>query len=309
MRVLFVCSGNSKRSAFEFQINQSFIYEEAEALSNHGVSYDVYLVRGRGIGYLLNLVPLIKKIRVYKPDIVHAQYGLSGLLAVMQRKVPVVITFQGSDVNIEKNRWLSFLASKMSTWNIFVSGRLKDKLKTKQNYSVIPRGVDMSTFYPRKRLQARRNHTLTSHKTLVLFSSRFDNKIKNYSLAAKAIELLRERVTVLELKDYSRCEVSRLLNAVDVLVMTSIWEGSPNIIKEAMACNCPIVSTDVGDVKSVIGDTEGCYITTYDPEDVAQKIIMAIDFGKRTNGRENIAHLEIGEVAKKIADTYQRILF
>ena len=98
------------------------------------------------------------------------------------------------------------------------------------------------------------------------------------------------------------------LNAADALVLTSLWEGSPNVIKEAMACNLPIVSTDVGDVKEVIGDTEGCYITSYEPSDVAGKIKLALDFGKRTNGREKIKHLEINTIAKRIIDVYNEVL-
>ena len=75
-----------------------------------------------------------------------------------------------------------------------------------------------------------------------------------------------------------------------------------------MACNCPIVSTDVGDVKEVIGKTEGCYITSFDPKDVAEKIKMALDFGKRTNGRNHIKHLEINNIAKKIINVYEHVL-
>jgi glycosyltransferase involved in cell wall biosynthesis len=92
--------------------------------------------------------------------------------------------------------------------------------------------------------------------------------------------------------------------------LTSFHEGSPNVIKEAMACNCPIVSTDVGDVKDVIGNTEGCYITTFDLQDVIRKIKMALDFGKRTKGRERImqAGLDSKTIANRIIDVYHQVL-
>ena len=94
-------------------------------------------------------------------------------------------------------------------------------------------------------------------------------------------------------------------NAADVLLLTSLSEGSPNIIKEAMACNCPIVSTDVGDVKENIYNTEGCFISSYDPSDIANKIQKASNYGKsRTNGRENITHLNNNIVAKQILNIY-----
>jgi teichuronic acid biosynthesis glycosyltransferase TuaC len=93
-----------------------------------------------------------------------------------------------------------------------------------------------------------------------------------------------------------------------VVLLTSLWEGSPNVIKEAMACNTPIVSTDVGDVKEIIGKTEGCFITSFDPEDVSDKIKKALEFGKRTTGREDIKHLESGVVAKRIIAIYKNVL-
>ena len=102
--------------------------------------------------------------------------------------------------------------------------------------------------------------------------------------------------------------MSIYFNASDLVLLTSFWEGSPNVIKEAMACNVPIVSTDVGDVKEVIGKTEGCYITSFDPEDVAEKIKLALKFGKRTTGIEDIKHLESSLIAKKIIKIYKSVL-
>ena len=112
------------------------------------------------------------------------------------------------------------------------------------------------------------------------------------------------------LKDIPSDQVVYYYNAADVTLLTSLHEGSPNVIKEAMACNCPIVSTDVGDVKDVIADTDGCYITTYDPKDVVEKIKMALEFGKRTKGRERIvqAGLDSKTIANKIINIYHQVL-
>ena len=92
------------------------------------------------------------------------------------------------------------------------------------------------------------------------------------------------------------------------MLLTSLWEGSPNVIKEAMACNCPIVSTDVGDVKKIIKNTQGCFITSFDPRDVSIGITKALRFGKKTNGREHIKHLDDKIIAKKIINLYQTVL-
>ena len=97
------------------------------------------------------------------------------------------------------------------------------------------------------------------------------------------------------------------MNASDVILLTSLWEGSPNVIKEAMACNRPIVSTDVGDVKSIIQDTKGCYISTNNSKDIAKKITLALRF-KNTNGRINIDHLKKENIAKKLVNIYSDLL-
>src|SRR4030042_4531165 len=101
------------------------------------------------------------------------------------------------------------------------------------------------------------------------------------------------------------------LNAADVLLLTSFHEGSPNVIKEAMACNCPVVSTDVGDVRWVVGNTSGYYISSFDPGELAEKIKLAIVFREKhrqTNGRDRISELGLDSetVAKKIIDVYKK---
>ena len=98
------------------------------------------------------------------------------------------------------------------------------------------------------------------------------------------------------------------MNESDVMLFTSDYEASPMVIKEAMACNIPVVSTDVGDTKWVMGDTEGYFISQKDPEDIASKIKMALDYGRRTEGRERIIGLglELQQIARKIINVYEK---
>jgi len=120
MKVLIVCSGNGVN--FDLQMHHAFIYEQVESLKqNFNVEYDTYLIKGKGVtGYLSNLPSLKKKIKSFVPDVVHAHYGLSGLLACLQIKVPVVITFHGSDAYIPFIKTLSKIAGRLSSFNIFV---------------------------------------------------------------------------------------------------------------------------------------------------------------------------------------------
>ena len=121
MKVLIVCSGNVED--FNLILHHAFIYEQIESVKqSYNIEYDVFNIKGKGfIGYLGNLPKLKNKIKSFTPDVVHAHFGLSGLLASLQRKSPVVITFHGSDINLSNVLPFSRIAAKLSKYNIFVS--------------------------------------------------------------------------------------------------------------------------------------------------------------------------------------------
>ncbi len=297
MKVLIVASGNSNAVS-------PFILDQTNVLSNKGISIEYFLVKGSGVfGYLQNITHLLKAIKKFKPNVIHAHYGLSGLLCCLQRKIPVVTTFHGSDVNVKKNRLFSKIADKLSYKSIFVSKNLSD-LMNSNSFDIIPCGVDMDIFYPIEKLHARSQLNLLQNKKYVLFSSAFDNKVKNYPLAKMGIrELNDENVELIELKGYSRKQVALLMNAVDAVLMTSLSEGSPQFIKEALACNCPVVSVDVGDVNDLIHNIEGCFISSYNISEIANNLRKAIYFG-RTNSRKGIEHLDNDLIGNKIINIY-----
>lgn len=275
-----------------------------------GVMVEYFAIQGKGVaGYLSNYKRLIRTIHKLKPDIIHAHYGLSGLLANLQRHVPVVTTYHGSDINSPAVFPFSRLCMMLSRHNIFVSEKNSIKSGLSRNYSIIPCGVDTHLFVPTDKEQARKELELDITKKYILFAGTFENPVKNASLAQSATTCLAE-VELLELKGYSRDQVTLLMNAVDVALMTSFTEGSPQFIKEAMACNCPIVSVPVGDVPKVVQFTEGCFISAYDPTDIAQKLRQALDYGKRTEGRKRIFDLDLDSesVARRILEVYRSIL-
>ncbi|MBK9097312.1 MAG: glycosyltransferase family 4 protein [bacterium] len=307
MKVLIVVSGNIEE--FNMQLHHAFVHEQIASIKeNFNLEFDIYQIKGKGItGYLKNLSSLKKHIGSCKPDIVHAHFGLSGLLAVMQRKVPVIITFHGSDINLDSIRPLSVIASKLSKHNIFVSDKILKKVKINGKSSVIPCGIDLDVFYSIDIKKAREKLNMNPDKKYILFSSHFNRVEKNSSLAFDAVNKLKLNCELLELKNRSREEVNLLLNACDLLLLTSFTEGSPQVIKEAMACNCPIVATDVGDIREVVDGTEGCYITSFDSNDVTEKIKLALQFKGRTNGREKIGHFDNKVIATKVYSVYKQI--
>jgi glycosyltransferase involved in cell wall biosynthesis len=305
MKVLIVCSGNAPTNqVFDLRLHHAFIYEQVTELEKLGVVFDYFYVEGKGAsGYLKSINKYRKKLRNSDCDLVHAHYGLSAMVATFQRRKPLIATFHGCDVNRKSLNLISSFVAVFSKANIFVSEDLKNKIfvKTPAKNSVIPCGIDLNQFQPGDKLKARTILNLEPAKKYILFSSAKDVYVKNYPLAKQAADQIPNS-GLLEISGRSREEVNLLMNACDVFLMTSFREGSPQTIKEAMACNCPIISTDVGDVRKVIGDTEGCYITSFDPVDVAEKLKRALEFAAvngRTKGRNRI--VEMGLDAESIA--------
>ncbi len=310
MKVLFVSSGNSHYGI------TPFIKSQGESLREQGVDLEFYTIKGKGIkGYLKNIFPLRKYIKEKNFDIIHAHYGLTALTCLMTFvNVPIVISVMGSDAygdfdNKGKRIKSSYFEMVLTQIALFFSKRIIVKSKNLYNYIpykkravIIPNGVNTDIFKPY-------NNTVVKNKILWLANPK--NPRKNFNLLQKAFELLKGNdVTLVNPYPIKHSDFPKYLNNCSVFVLSSFNEGSPNVIKEAMACNIPIVSTDVGDVREVIGNTEGCYITSFEPKDVADKIKKALQFGKRTNGRQRIIELGLDSetIAKKIIKVYEEVL-
>ena len=158
MKVLIVASYNKNRFA-------PFIVEQAEALKRHGCEIEYLGLQGKGIkGYLKNLPALRRRIRTFHPDVIHAHYGLSGLLANLQRRIPVVITYHGSDINDKKALRFSKIAMRLSAWNIFVSQKTLEIAQPKKHYSLLPCGIDLSEVQLTEKNEARRKMKMDKKK-------------------------------------------------------------------------------------------------------------------------------------------------
>lgn len=302
MRILIVASYNKGRFA-------PFITEQAESLSKNGVEIDYFGVVGKGLaGYLKNIRSLKQKIEDFRPDIVHSHYGLSGLLANLQRKVPVVTTYHGSDINDPKVLGLSKIAMRLSAWNIFVSKKNVEMSGLTGKYSLLPCGIDTDNFAVKDKAEARKELGWKMDGQYVLFAGAFDNAVKNAALAQAAVALL-PGVDLVEMKGFSRQQVASLFYAADVFLMTSKSEGSPQVVKEALYCGCPIVSVDVGDVAEVTEGILDCYIAKPVEEDLAQKLRLVLASPLRTQGRTVILAkgMDNKTVATKLLDIYKRV--
>lgn len=289
-----------------------FVEEQMICLESKGIECKCFLIQGKGWkSYVQSFVRYRKEIKEWQPDIVHAHYGIAGLFANMQRSVPVITTYHGSDINKPSVRKLSKLTQRLSAYNLFVSQALADLMPKRDNSSVLPCGVIAPFFEEMNKKKARQKLGLPMNEKLVLFSSTYRWPVKNPALAQQAMALVYP-AKLIEFDGYTREESALLMRAVDVCLMTSFTEGSPQFIKEAMASGCPIVTTPVGDTKMVIDETEGCYFTSYEVEDCARQIKEALDYAAqndRTNGRQRILALQLDNntITDKLIAIYQSI--
>jgi glycosyltransferase involved in cell wall biosynthesis len=322
MKVLFVSRSNNKNRI------GPIVWKQGDSLKLLGVSIDHFGIGRGGLrGYLSALRLMIRNLRVNKYDIIHAHYGLSALVAMLaKRKEKLVVSFMGDDI-IGSNRSNGSVKRRsilLARINIFFSKWFYDysivkseqmlKKMSHKNVTLIPNGVDINIFSPGDKTVARVRLAFDSQSKLAIFVSDPSREEKNYLLADKAVKLVKDRaILLLPVFKYDYESLPYYYNAADLLLLTSYHEGSPNVIKEAMACNCPIVSTDVGDVRWVLDHTKGCFISSYDPVDFSEKILLAIDFREKygeTNGRERIIELGLDSetIAKKIIEVYKKVL-
>ena len=287
-----------------------FITEQVEAVEKQGVECNYFGVDGKGIiGYLRQIPKLRKAIREFRPNVIHAHYGLCGLLANYQRRIPVVTTYHGSDINDPKVLLLSKRSIHRSRFNIFVSQKNVDIARPRKDFALIPCGINLEDYPIIDKAAARRQMRLSPSGKYVLFAGAFDNPVKNAPLAKAAMALVQE-AELLELKGFSRSQVAILMQAADAFLMTSFTEGSPQVIKEALACGCPIVSVDVGDVQERIKGIDGCVISSREPESLARSIRNALAYEGRTSGRESIEKNGFSNdfIAARIISVYKRIV-
>jgi glycosyltransferase involved in cell wall biosynthesis len=245
-------------------------------------------------------------------DLVHAHYGLTGALAVWQRKVPVVVTFHGSDTGSPYapwQGWVSWFVARMAT-PIFVSRDATRRLGC-ERAAVIPAGVDIDLFQPRPMAEARAALGWPESGRYLLFPGARANPNKSASLFDAVAREVRGRVVDLKtvsLEGFSRREVADVMNAVDVTLMTSQFEGSPVSIKESLACMTPVVSVPVGDVPELLAGLPGCSIAPRDPVPLSKAVLRALEHGGNPALRQRAERLSRHRIAERTVALYESVL-
>lgn len=302
LNILFVSSGNNWEYISPIVLNQG------ESLRKVGLKIEYLPLKGKGLkGYLRNIQTIRKFLKSNSFDIIHAHYSLTAFIVSLAGGKPLVASLMGSDVKAK--RWKKYLIAIFHHlfWEVTIvkSEDMRKSLGLKK-VDVIPNGVDFDKFKPMNRQKALANTGWDSTKKFVLFAANPVNTVKNFPLAKEALNTLNNKNIKLQfLRNIPNDQVAYYYNSADVVLLTSLYEGSPNVIKESMACSRPIVATNVGDIAEVIRDTKGCFLSAFCPEELARKITLALKFNVPTDGRIKIKHLDTKIIAKKIESIYK----
>lgn len=317
MKVLFVCSGNTK-----FGISP-FVKSQGDSIRKEGVDVHFFAVKGKGLSAYKNAVKELKSyLKKEEFDLIHSHYTFCGLLSILSRpRIPIILSLMGDDAYGTPNSKgktkpstyysiiLTYLVQPFLKGIIAKSNEIGTYVWQKKKLNVIPNGVNVDEFYPIEKSTARKELGLDEDQKYVLFLNNTNDVRKNFVLLKRTMEEEKlEDFKLLAPYPIAPNLVVTYLNACDLLVHTSWREGSPNLIKEAMMCNTPIVSSKVGDVREIFGDTEGCFLTEFNTMDLAKNINRGLSFSGRTQGRENSAHLEQSVIAKKIINLYKKVV-
>jgi len=329
LRILFVSPGVLEGS------HLVFVRREAEALRAAGHEVDVFGFDNdsyRPWRLAAQVLKLRQAIRRARPDVVHAQFGkfnaLVSALALFfsyeKPNPPLVITFRGTDINRNtRYSWLrsalglaaSQLAAFAARGIVCVSGEIRSKVLAHRTRAciVVPTGVDLRTFVPLERDAARRRLGLGADEKIILFNAGRNPAVKDPELAAAAVAEAEKHVggvKFLVVEGNVRPEDMPLyMNAADCLLVTSRTEGSPTVVQEAMACNLPVVSVDVGDVRERLAGVKNCAVLPRrDPAALGLAVATLLRNPGRSDGRHHAAALSVEAIAARLADFYATLL-
>lgn len=307
-----------------------FVEQQIEGLKREGLDIDVLFVQRleKGMTAYASLpAQLRSRIALSQPDLVHSMYGgvMADLVTLFVNDRPTVVTFHGSDLlgqpfegAVRKavakcGVFASRRAARRCSSIILVAKSLCSALPPDIDNSkvrVIPCGIDLDLFRPLNRETCCQRLGWQLDRFHVLFQNTGD-PVKRPLLARAAIDSVKRlgtRAELHELKGVPYAEVSTWLNASDALLVTSIHEGSPTIVKEALACDLPIVSVDVGDVGERIKGISGCYLAVPEPEDLGSKLHLIALHMKRIFGHSSVQDLSCEKIAVRLEHFYSETL-
>ncbi len=322
MKVLIV---TSEWPSDEHRNYVPFLDEQVTQLRNAGVEIEVFWFRGRAnpLRYASAWWRLRQAHNLSDFDLVHVHFGQSGLVA-LPCQVPLVVTMHGSDLHGLPRadgrltpqgrllRTISRFVARRATRVIVVSAQLLAMLPAGIEAEIIPCGIDLEVFSPKPMAAARADLGLPAGGKLVLFAGDPSNPIKRHSLAVEVTARLDPglRATLVTLHGRGHSQVPLFMNACDALLVTSFHEGSPMVVKEALACGLPVVSVPVGDVIERTQGIPECRVgRNDDPGELAFVLEEVLRNSSRADkGRASVHDLGHPAVTQLILDVYSQTI-
>jgi glycosyltransferase involved in cell wall biosynthesis len=275
---------------------------------NHSQSVDADTQGGRSVWDYARFYPDVLAHSLDGYDLVHANYGLTAPMAIAQPRLPVVLSLWGSDLMGTYGPVTKRLAP-LCEEVIVMSEGMADAYG--EDCRVIPHGVDLDTFAPMDRDSAREEAGWPTDERIVLFPYPSKREVKDFPRARDIVDQVTARidqpVTLRTATDIPHERMPYYLNAADALIMTSRREGSPNTVKEAMACNLPVVSTDVGDVAQRLGPVEPSTVSD-DDEELVAGLAEILSAGDRSDGRDYAAEISVEQMGTRLLSVYESVV-
>lgn len=304
----------------------TFVAAQVESLRDVGIETDLLFLDRLAAGRQVyrNLADTARaRLRSFEPDVVHVMYGgvMSAVVTKAIRERPVLVSFCGSDllgidggtVQTLSSRFgvrASKRAAARAAGIVVKSENLLHALPNGVDRSrvwLLPNGVDLHRFRPLDKAECLRRLRWDPSRNHVLFPADPSRPEKRFALAEASVAHLQQGGTDVELhalKDVPHGEVPTWLNAADAVLVTSTHEGSPNAVKEALACDVPVVSLDVGDVRARIEGIDGCFIADANPEDLAAKLRQVFEREVPFESRPQMQEISLERVAEKLREIY-----
>ena len=285
------------------------IAQQADALRRRGHTVDVLWIASQisRLAYITTQLQIWRKLLLgRKYDIVHSHFGWTNAIpAALQWRVPHVVTLRGSDVMVPKQLRVTRPIVRRAAGVITMSAEMATVLN-EPNVHVIPYGIDLDIYQPKPLKEARRELGLPLDKRLILFPYDPARSRKRYDLVESALAGLgRDDVEVVAIVNKTAAQVAAYMSACDVLLLTSNWEGSPSAVREALACNMPVVSVDVGDVRDYLERAPHCAVIEQDAAAIAAGLRPILDNPIRPHTRPIAATTGHNAIAERVERVYR----
>jgi len=307
----------------------TFVKRQVDSLSIAGCPHEVLLIDGRQSrwNYLKGIWRVNRALRGGRFGMVHAYYGLCGFVASLQFRVPLMVSYCGSDLNpgfagrerAPLRSLLIFILGQVASWRAVVcvvrSQEMLSRLLlpwVRKRAHIVTSGVDLELFSPCDRSAARARLGWEPDHPVVLFVCADPElpAVKQPQLARAAVEFAKQTLPDVELRIVAgkpQAELPDYYNASDLLLLTSAHEGSPNVVKEAMACNLPVISTSVGDVPELLSGAQNCHVCSSDPVEIGASIVQVLKSGERSSSRGRMQEYSLDNTAATILEIYREV--